>query len=156
MEPIPANAATKAYNNGIKSAHLAHLRTLRNTGLYFVLRRISVAIRNAKKKLITIPAIHIGVNNKVRKKKTNVAQEHTKDILAHKRYFFSSAPNAIISVPSGRDILGATVSAMDEWIDNGLEKQSLGTNAEAKPPNDISMKDIMSRRRIIKNLLFNA
>ena len=36
MEKIPANAATKAYNNGIKSAHLAHFRTLRNTGLYFV------------------------------------------------------------------------------------------------------------------------
>ena len=52
----------------------------------------------------------------------NVIIKHTKDILVHKRYFFSSAPNVIILVPSGRDILGATVSAMDEWIDNGLEK----------------------------------
>jgi hypothetical protein len=35
-----------------------------------------------------------------------------------KRYFFSSFPNAIIL----RDIVGATVSAVDEWIDSGLEK----------------------------------
>ena len=66
-----------------------------------------------------------------RRRNPSVAQELNNDILVHERYIFSSAPNAIFLVPSGRDILGATVSAMDEWIDSGLEKQSLGTNAEA-------------------------